>query len=453
MTRPGHNLLKKRSLPGVLLFFAIFCQVSGGPFGLESAVSEAGAWMALLLIVVLPFVWALPDALTTCELAPAIPEEGGYVVWVRRALGPFAGFLNGWWTWLYTLADAAIYPVLFATYVHEAAQAVFGAQVFGGDGAQWGLSVAMIALFGWLNYRGTRVVGFTSVGLALLILIPFAVFAAVGLTASGGSAAGIPFAARPEDVQGSLAAGLGIVMWNYLGWDALSTIAEEVDEPQRAYPRALLAGVAVVTLAYLVPVWIGLHFVPDEGAWVEGAWPAIAEAVGGPWLGNLMRVAAIVSPIALFTGSLLASSRVPFAMAEFGFLPPAFAKLHPRFGTPWVAILFQSLVFAILATKTFQELVALNVIMYGAALILETTALLVLRVKEPDLPRPFRIRGGWPVLGLIFLLPVSLVVILVVLSIQEEGWAAQGLTAAALASGPIVYLLVRNRGSRSGEEA
>jgi amino acid transporter len=156
-----------------------------------------------------------------------------------------------------------------------------------------------------------------------------------------------------------------------------------------------------------------------------------------------MTVAALASPVALFTASLLASSRVPFVLAERRFLPAPFVSLHPKFGTPWVAILFSSVVFVVLAYKDFTELVVLNVTMYGAALVLETTALLVLRKKEPDLHRPFKIPGGWPVLWLVWALPVSMVALLVVLDTMEMGLATQGLTVAGLVSGPVVYVLVK----------
>lgn len=431
-------------MPGIALVFTVFCCVSGGPFGLEQLVSESGAAIALLLIAITPFVWALPDALTSCELAPAIPVEGGYVVWVRRAMGPFAGFLNAWWTWIYTLVDAAIYPVLFATYLGTTVKLFWGSDALNGAMPQWLLAVAMIGLFAWLNYRGTKLVGMTAIGLASLIIVPFVIFVVVGAVRLAGSPGELTlvFPGDSDSLRGSLAAGMGIVMWNYLGWDALSTIAEEVDDPARAYPRALLSGIVTVTLVYFLPTLVGLYFVSDASQWVDGAWPAIAREVGGPWLMFAITVAALASPIALFTASLLASSRVPFVLAEEGFLPKPFVELHPKFGTPWFAILFSAIVFSLLAFKGFGDLVQLNVTMYGAALILETTALLVLRKKEPELHRPFKIRGGWPVLWLIWFLPISIVVLFSVLSVIEEGLSAQWLTLLALASGPIIYWAV-----------
>ncbi len=442
-------------MTGSALALTVFCCVSGGPFGLEPLVSGAGPGLALLLILVIPLVWALPDAMTTAELAPAIPVEGGYVVWVRRAMGPLAGFLNAWWTWIYTLVDAAIYPVLFATYLSGFLKATNGISWLDREEHplhHWLVCVVVVGLFTLLNVKGTRLVGRTSSLFAAVIIVPFLVMAVVGLIRLGMHPRPIVSSFFPQDTSPSkaLAAGLSVVMWNYLGWDALSTIAEEVDEPAKAYPRAMLLGVPLVASVYFFPTLAGLAFFPTVDAWQEGAWPEIARAVGGSALWWAVSISGLVSPIALFTASLLGSSRVPFVLAEERFLPKALVSIHPRFGTPWKAVLLCGLIYAVLTWQKFQDLVELNVIMYGAALVLESAALLVLRWREPDLPRPFKIPGGWPVLALTFFLPVAVVATLVVLSIQEEGWASMRLTGAALASGPIIYFCVRTWQGRRG---
>ncbi|CAN5469088.1 hypothetical protein BH11ARM1_BH11ARM1_08530 [soil metagenome] len=117
--------------------------------------------------------------------------------------------------------------------------------------------------------------------------------------------------------------------------------------------------------------------------------------------------------------ALLASSRVPFVLAEKGFLPRKLMRLHPKYGTPVTAILACSVVYACLAFEKFEDLVELNVIMYCAALTLESISLLILRYKEPTLPRPFKIPGGIPVVALVVLLPISMVCLLVYAMIDE----------------------------------
>ena len=441
-----HPNLKRRALSTLTLGAAVFCCVSGGPFGLEALVGNCGSGLALLLILIVPLVWALPDALTTAELGAALPKEGGYVIWVKRALGPFWGFLNAWWTWMYTLVDVAIYPVLFTTYLGALLKLQFGWSVLEtNEWLRWAVCGLIVAVFTFLNIRGTRLVGFTGVGFAIAIIVPFAIMGIVG---------GVQLLSHPrpiihefvpadKSIIEALASGLGIVMWNYLGWDQMSTVAEEVDDPGRAYPCAMLIGIPVVALVYLVPTAVGLAFVPDASLWVDGAWSEVVGSVGGPVLRWLVTIAGLVSPMALFMGSMLASSRVPMVLAEDGYLPEKLMDIHPTWGTPWRAILLQVTINAVLTYRTFQELVAVNVVMYGAALALEQTSLWVLRKKEPDRPRPFRIPGGKPVLFSIVFVPLSMVALLVIVSVREEGWASQWLTLALIASGPIIYLLRR----------
>ncbi len=424
----------QRALGTLTLASAVFCCVSGGPFGLEESVSACGPALALFLIAVLPFIWALPDALTTAELSAAIPQEGGYVIWVKRALGPFWGFMNGWWTWMYTLVDIAIYPVLFTTYLGAMLQTSFGWNGLETNGMmKWGLAAGIVLLFTYLNIRGTRIVGFTGLVFAAIIVLPFVILAAIGLPHTH---LHIP-AAKPSTQ--TLASGLGIVMWNYLGWDQLSTVAEEVDHPGKAYPRALLVGIVLITFIYFVPVLVGLAYVPDAEKWSDGSWPFIAEQIGGKPLFWLVTIAGLISPMALFMAGMLASSRVPMALAQDRFLPKSLSDIHVKFGTPWKAILLMGIIDALLTCRSFEDLVAVNVLMYGSALCLEQISLFVLRVREPNLHRPFKIAGGYGVLGLIVVVPILLLGSLVFLSVREGARTAQWLAVIFFLSAPAIY--------------
>lgn len=407
---------------------------------MEGTIHAAGPGLGVLLILIVPFVWALPDALTTAELAPAIPEEGGYVIWVRRAMGPFWGFVNGWWTWMYALVDATLYPVLFATYLSRLLAAVAGVPEFP-PLLHWSVGAGMIVLFTGLNIRGVGGVGRASVVFTGLIVVPFLLLAGIGLWRWSHDPRPMFMTLVPKGatVPKALADGLGLVMWNYLGWDALSTVAGEVERPERAYPLALALSLPLVVLVYLLPVLGTLPFVPDPARWTDGSWPDLARAVGGPWLGLTIDAVGLVSAAALFAASLLGSSRIPFVLAEAGFLPRALMSLHPRFGTPWRALVLCGGIYAILAFQSFESLVELNVTLYGAALMLEIGSLLLLRRKEPDLPRPFRVPGGWPALWLVLLCPAAVILTLAGASVAQHGLAEQRLDLVLLASGPAVY--------------
>ncbi|RYG21366.1 APC family permease, partial [bacterium] len=348
--------------------------------------------------------------------------------------------------WMYALIDATIYPVLFATYLTR----LIGTTglIPGTDQSsvfRWGVAAVVVAAFTLLNIRGTKLVGKTSSVFAMIIIVPFVLLGLLGIYRALGESRPFisSFVPNGVSVQAALADGLGIVMWNYLGWDALSTVAEEVERPAYAYPRALLFGIPLVMAVYLLPVLGSLPFFPDPSVWTEGTWPDLARRVAGPWLGLTINVVGLVSAAALFTASLLGSSRIPFVIAEEGFLPKALVEIHPRFGTPARALALCGAIYVALAAfNSFQQLVELNVMLYGAALMLEIASLLVLRRKEPDLARPFRIKGGWPVLWLLLLMPALVILTMAYTSIREDGLAAQALDIGLLASGPVVYLVV-----------
>src|SRR5437763_1028143 len=192
----------------------------------------------------------------------------------------------------------------------------------------------------------------------------------------------------------ALAGGLLICMWNYMGWDNASTIATEVERPQRTYPRAMLAAVGIVGLTYILPVatvWLtGLA----PTAWETGSWADIAGMLGGPLLRIALVLGGMMSGFGMFNALVMSYSRLPLAMAQDGMLPRIFAKLHPRSRAPWVAIIVCAIGWATCLGLGFERLVTIDILLYGASLLLEFAALIVLRVREPELHRPFRVPGG-----------------------------------------------------------
>ena len=139
------------------LIAVVFFNVSGGPYGIEDAVSSFGPGLCLVLLVLTPLVWSLPVALAMSELAAALPEEGGYVEWVRRAFGPFWGFQAGWWSWLNSFVDVAVYPALFADYLK------FWWPSMSSIG-RWAVVLAFVWILTAINLAGVRITGVTRGG-------------------------------------------------------------------------------------------------------------------------------------------------------------------------------------------------------------------------------------------------------------------------------------------------
>lgn len=391
----GDKIYPKRTLNLTSLVGLTFFCVAGGAYGLEDAVGTGGPMLALLALLIVPWLWSLPTALMTAELSTAMPEDGGYVVWVEGAFGRFWGFQEGWLSWLCSFADNALYPVMFADYLAYLRGDMSSLE-------RWLVGAAVIASVTWLNIRGTQLVGISSVIFTFLVLAPFAALVLLGAPQVDPAT----WLARTGDVEWPLL--LSVVLWNTSGWDNAGCCAGEVKQPSKTYPRAMVAAVLLVMVTYLLPVAVGVGADKSWSDWKEGYFPVVGARIGGGWLGTWLTIAALVSAAGLFNALLCTSSRVSYAMAARGTLPAPLARLHPRYATPWVAILVNSAGVAALIPFSFQELVQVDMFLYALALLLEFGALVWLRFKEPDMPRPYRIPFGTPGAVMISLPPVAL---------------------------------------------
>ena len=165
-----------------------------------------------------------------------------------------------------------------------------------------------------------------------------------------------------------------------------------------------------------------------------------------------MAFGALVSAAGLFSALLLSVTRIPFVMGEDGYLPRVLFKTHKKYDTPWVALVVSSAIYSVFILGPFQSLVVVDVIIYAGALLLEFVALVALRIKEPDMPRPYKIPGGWPVIILIVLGPVAIISLAVWDQVMCAGFfTTVGLSVLFLASGPILYPIARYFKKRRGE--
>jgi len=370
---------------------ATFFMVSGGTYGTEEIVHGAGYGRAILILLLTPLLWSLPTAFMIGELSSALPSEGGYYAWVRRGLGNFWGFQEAWLSLAASIFDMAIYPTLFVGYLTQIAPWFRE----GHRGVMVGLFV-VVACAG-LNLAGIRVVGLTSLWLFFLLSMPFA---AIVLLAPFKLGAGGAAHLAPVTSTVGLLGGMLIAMWNYMGWDNASTIAQEVERPQRTYPKAMIAAVILVSLTYVVPfAAVYLAGVPASAFAGDGAWAQVAGLIGGSWrganwLGFLLVLGGMMSAFGMFNALVMSYSRLPLAMAQDGMLPKVFSKTSARTRAPWVAILVCATGWALCLGLGFERLVTLDIILYGASLMLEFVTLVVLRIREPNLKREFRVPGG-----------------------------------------------------------
>ena len=368
--------------------------VSGGTYGTEQIVQGAGYGRAILILLLTPVLWSLPTAFMIGELSSALPAEGGYYAWVRRGLGNFWGFQEAWLSLAASIFDMAIYPTLFVAYLTQVAPWFRE----GHRGVMVGLFVVVACAA--LNIAGIRVVGITSLWLFFLLSTPFALIVLLSpfnLEAAR-SASVAPVASTVGTV--GLLGGILIAMWNYMGWDNASTIAQEVERPQRTYPRAMIVAVILVSLTYVLPfAAVYLARVPAAAFTGDGAWAQVAGLIGGTWhganwLGFLLVLGGMMSAFGMFNALVMSYSRLPLAMAQDGMLPKVFGKTHSKTRAPWVAIVVLATGWALCLGLGFERLVTLDIILYGASLMLEFVTLVALRIREPELKREFRVPGG-----------------------------------------------------------
>jgi amino acid transporter len=419
------------------LIAATFFMVSGGPYGLEDVIGSAGYSGALLILLITPIIWSIPTALMVSELSAAIPEEGGFYIWVNRGLGKFWGYQESWLSLVGSVFEMALYPTLFVAYIGHFSPLI----VAGFRGPLIGLT--MIAVCTFWNIRGASSVGIGSVAMTLLLLSPFAVLTICGLLYRSNA---IPVAASaPSHATGDILGGILIAMWNYMGWDNTSTIAGEVDRPQRTYPRAMWISVTLIALCYLIPVAAIARSHMDLALWSTGGWVDAGRVVGGPVVAAAIACAGIIGAIGCFNALMLSFTRLPLVMAEQGFLPKFFARRHARSGTPWVAILFCAVAWAGCMFLGFERNLILDVLLTGLSILLEFWALTGLRLREPNLWRPYRIPGGTLGTILIGLPPLALMVAAAIRNHGERVGPLNGLVVGAIlvAIGPLLYFVSR----------
>ena len=408
--------------------------VSGGTYGTEDIVHGAGYGRAILILLITPLLWSLPTAFMIGELSSALPHEGGYYAWVRRAMGNFWGFQEAWLSLIASIFDMAIYPTLFVAYLTR----MF--PWFQEANRGWWVALAVVVACALLNIAGVKVVSLTSLWLFLALSAPFVAIVLLAPFKLGALANAVT---KPTTSTVDILGGLLICMWNYMGWDNASTIATEVERPQRTYPRAMLVAVGIVAATYVLPfaaMWAtGLK----STAWETGSWADIAALVGGPLLRIGVVLGGMMSAFGMFNALVMSYSRLPLAMAQDGMLPGVFGKLQKKSRAPWVAIIALAMGWAMCLGLGFARLVTLDILLYGASLLLEFMALAVLRFREPELARPFKVPGGLFGAIAIGIPPVLLLAFSVIRSQHEQIWNMSSFTFGMIliAAGFVAYLV------------
>ena len=413
----------------------------------------------VLLVWLAGGLLTLAGALTYAELGVMFPRAGGQYQYLKEAYGPFWGFLFGWSGFLVGMSggNAAI-AVGFGEYLggflpwfsthHVLAAVPIGRWTWTLNGVQVAAALAIVLLTA-INHVGLRAGAgaqnvLTAIKLAAMVgLVVFGLAAPVPPVRDA-LAAAAPLTALPSGT--ALLAAFGVAMiaalWTYDGWYGVTCAAGELKDPARNLPRGLIAGTAIVVALYLLLNVV--YFRALSVHTIAGA-PRVAELAAGtlfgPWAGRLMTAAVLVSSFGCLSASLLYTSRIYQPMAADGLFFRAVGRVHPRFHVPVVSLWAQGVWTTILALSgTYQQLYTYAIFSLVLFHVMTAAAVIVLRRRRPELPRPYR-TWGYPVVPLLFIGACLLLIGNTLVAKPVESLLGTGL----LVLGIPAYLLFKRR--------
>ncbi len=387
----GNNIRKLGRIP---LAAVIFFTVSGGPYGIEPLLGYAGSW-AIPLLFIVPLLWDIPCILAVLELNSMMPVEGGYYEWVKSGLGLRWAFYEGWWTWLYTFVDLAIYPVFLLEYA-----AFFFPEI---HAYKIPIFLAVIWINAALNIRGIVPVGRSALVLSVLVIIPFLLLLITGIIHPLHS---LPSKLAAPTGFSPFSMALFTIMWNYIGWDNATTYAGEVNRPVKSYLFSIALAFSSIYIIYIAMAWLAIHSGISTAMFTEKGIPYLGALIGGKWLGAVLSFAGMASMLGIFIAVLLSVSRVPAVMGKDRLLPLVFTRTHAKYKTPYISIIVCAVVVSFLVMWPISDLLVLDIALYSAGLSLEFITLVHLRKKAPQAHRPFKIPFQKNGLILLFVAPL-----------------------------------------------
>jgi amino acid transporter len=417
---------------GFLPLLAIFYgYTAGGPFGYEDIFSQSGPGMALVFLAFVPFFWSIPISFASAELNSILPVQGGFYRWSRAAFGDFWGFQCGWWNWAGTFLLNSLYGVLVMDYLVHYFPWLTG-------GTKWAGACLVLGLLSYLNMRGIQVSGWLSVAMLVVVLLPVIWLCILSLFHWHYDPVR-PWIPPGQPFRSVFGVGLALAMWNYAGYEQLSSVTGEMQNPQKTFPRILLWNTPMNILTYILPASLAIAALGNWQDWHTGYIVEASRRIGGEALGVAMLLGSIIGTASLSNSTILYTTRIPAAMAQDGYLPAWLGKIHPRYGTPARAIAVSLVVYCLLARFRVADLVNIYIWARIATSMLTLLAVWGMRRKLPSTPREFRVPAGQ--IGLLgsILFPAILCGVKIYYSEPFVWHWAPWL----LATGPVAYCILR----------
>ena len=413
--------------------------IGSGIFMTTGLMAEALPSASLILLAwILGGLQMLSGALTYAELGAAMPKAGGQYVYLREAYGPLPGFLFGWVAFVaYISGTNAAIAVAIAEHLGSfypslsTHNSIIGIGSFSISGGQI-FALSLIVVLSLINYLGIVFGKWVQNIFTVLKIGSILLFALAGLFISTGNH--LDLSLNPTDMSiGSILTGMGIALvavnWTVGGWEYVTFAAGEIKNPKKNLPLALIIGTIVILVLYFLINIAYLKVLPMDTLIGEiKVGEMAAKTLYGPGIAGVFTLVIIVSMFGALNGNILVGSRVYYAMAKDHLFFSSAANVHPKFKTPGNAIIIQGFWAAILTlTGTFEELITLvvfvNVIMWIAA----SSTVFVLRKKQPNLERPYKV-WGYPYVPAFFILFSSAIMVNTFIESPEQSLMGLGLT-------------------------
>ena len=409
----------------------MYCLVAAGCFGIDEMIPDGGPGITIIILCVLPFVWAAPQALCAAELGSAITDAGGFYKWIQRGLGEFWGFQGGWCRTLSCYIDNTVYVVLAGSY----ARMLFPDMT---ETAQFAFMAAIILVFTFINLMGIEDVGRVSSIFSAFIFLVFLAVTVIGFCNWNYNPMDPLYNSSDYTLLGSIGASLATGMWMYSGYTSMSTLATECKD-KSVIPRGLLIILPLVTFSYILPTIAGLASVGHWQDWNPDGGISFGHvlALAGSWGIPVFTITAVCAELSMFNAQMISISRGFYGMAVDNLAPKSLAKVSKKRRVPYVGVLSLTVVSLLLCNFNFDVLVTMDVMLLMVDYVLVFLSTVALRKNEPDMPRPFRIPGGNGFVKL--LVAPALFIAVAALFLNGSDYYLGGMI--AFLSSPVLYII------------
>ena len=435
--------LKQHKISVSTVVFMIYSLVAAGCYGIEEMIPQAGPGLTLLMLIIIPFIWGLPFGLVASELGSVRPQEGGYYKWVQEALGEFWGFQAGWWRTISIYIDNTLYVVLAGGYLFSIVET-------DSKFVEFGFKAAMILVFMYINIRGVKDVGIVTKALSIFIIAAFAMVAVIGFMNWGGNPFETMTAEPVEEFSDWIffvGAGLSIGMWMYSGYESMSTVAGELQDPQ-VIPKATLLTVPIIMATYILPTMAGISAFQGTGDpevsfenWgIEPdaiGYASVADYFLSPAAGIFFVVVAVIAQFSIYNTYIASGSRGFFALSEDNLAPKFFVKVDKKYGVPYITVISIAVVNLALCMAPFKVLIVVDVFLLVSSYIMVYISAMILRKRIPKEEYKFRVPGGKNFFKVLCIVPM--VVAVISFLINGSDYFIGGMI--GIISGPILYFI------------